>query len=83
MSTTRTVRIGLALAAAVVLLGACETVKPSDLARVEDEVSSLRARVEAAEAKAAQAEAAAMQCTQTCQAVSERTERMFQQSMRK
>jgi hypothetical protein len=78
----RSVRVAVA-GAALVGLGACQTVSQSDFTRVEDEVSALRARVEAAETRAAQAEAAAAQCNETCALASERADRMFEQSMRK
>ena len=83
MSTTRTLRLGLTLAAALVMLSACETVTRDDLARVESEVTSLRTEVDGANAKAADAQAAAAQCTQTCQATQEKTQRMYEQSLRK
>jgi hypothetical protein len=81
MSTTRTLRAGLTIAAALVFLGACAT--RDDLARVENEVASLRSQVDAANAKAADAQSAASQCTQTCQETQEKAQRMYEQSLRK
>ena len=83
MSTTGTLRVGLTIAGALLMLGACQTVTPDDLARVESEVASLRTQVNAADAKAADAQAAAAHCTEVCQATQEKAERMYQQSLRK
>jgi Alanine-zipper, major outer membrane lipoprotein len=80
---TRTLRLGLTLAAALAILSACQTVTPDDLSRVENEVADLRARLDATEASAAQATAAALQCTETCEANTARVDRMFQESLRK
>ena len=68
------------MAGALVLAGCAST---SDLQRVENEVSELRAMVEAAQARAAEAENKAAQCTQVCEATNEKVDRMFQQSLRK
>jgi Alanine-zipper, major outer membrane lipoprotein len=83
MSTTGTLRVGLTIAAALFTLSACQSVTKDDLARVEDEVASLRTQVDAANAKAADAQTAASQCTQTCQETQEKTQRMYEQSLRK
>jgi Alanine-zipper, major outer membrane lipoprotein len=80
---TRQLRLGVMVSAALVLLGACQTVTPDDLSRVENEVADLRARLDAAEASTAQSTAAAARCTETCEANTARVDRMFQESMRK
>ena len=80
---TRTLGLGLTMAAAQMFLSACQTVTPDDLSRVESQVTDLSTRLDAAEARAAQADAAAARCTQTCEANAERVERMYQQSLRK
>jgi hypothetical protein len=81
MSTTGTLRVGLTIAAALVFLSACAT--RDDLARVESDVASLRSQIDAANARAADAQTAASQCTQTCQETQEKTQRMYEQSLRK
>jgi hypothetical protein len=83
MSTTGTLRVGLTMAAALVMLGACQTVTQDDLARVESEVAGLRTQVDAANSKAADAQAAAAHCTEVCQATQEKAQRMYEQSLRK
>ena len=83
MSAMGTLRVGLTIAAALVMLGACQTVTKDDLARVESEVASLRTEVDAANAKSADVQAAAAHCTDVCQATQEKAERMYQQSLRK
>jgi outer membrane murein-binding lipoprotein Lpp len=88
MSKTKTLTVGLAGAAALLMLGAC--VSPDEVASLDRRVSTLESwadsaesRANAAEARASQLEAAANQCTATCQDVEARTERMLQQSMTK
>ena len=81
MSRKGVVRAGLTVAAALVMLSAC--VSPDEVASLDDRVGELERRADAAEARASQLEAAANQCTATCQEVEARTERMFQESMRK
>jgi Alanine-zipper, major outer membrane lipoprotein len=83
MSRTKTLKVGLAGVAALLMLSACQTVTPDDLSRVESEVADLRARLDAADASAARATAAAAQCTETCEANTARVDRMFQESLRK
>ena len=80
MSTARTMMLGLAGAAAL-MLSAC--VSPDEVSSLDSRVGALESRANAAEARASQLEAAANQCTATCEQVEARTERMFQQSMTK
>ena len=81
MSKARFVGAGLSVAAALLTLSAC--VSPDEVASLDQRVGTLESRLTAAEARATRAEAAANQCTATCQGVEEKTERMFQESMRK
>jgi hypothetical protein len=81
MSKTRTGKLGLTAAAALLMLSAC--VSPDEVASLDRRVGDLESRANAAEARASQLEAAANQCTATCQDVEARAERMFQQSMTK
>jgi uncharacterized protein (DUF3084 family) len=87
MSRAKTLKIGLAGAAAL-LLSSC--VSPDEVADLDQRVSTLESRIgvaegraQAAEAKAGQLEAAASQCTATCQDLAARAERFYQQSLRK
>jgi F0F1-type ATP synthase membrane subunit b/b' len=80
MSTVKTLKVGLA-GAALLMLGAC--VSPDEVASLDTRVGQLESRLDAAEATNSQLEAAANQCTATCQEVEATSERMFQQSMRK
>jgi BMFP domain-containing protein YqiC len=81
MSTTRTIKIGLAGAAALLMLSAC--VSPDEVSSLDNRVSALESKMNAADARASQLEAAANQCTATCQDVEAKGQRMFQQSMTK
>jgi len=81
MSRTKTLKVGLAGAAALLMLSAC--VSPDEVSSLDSRVGELESRLNAADARASQLEAAANQCTATCQDVEARTERMFQQSMTK
>jgi BMFP domain-containing protein YqiC len=81
MSKTRTIKVGLAGAAAVLMLSACTS--PDEISSLDNRVGALESRLDAADARASQMEAAANQCTATCQDVEARTERMFQQSLTK
>jgi F0F1-type ATP synthase membrane subunit b/b' len=83
MHSKRNLRIGLASAAAVLLLSACQSVTPDEMQALESRVSTLENRANAAESRASQLEAAANQCTTTCQDLEARAERMYQQSLRK
>ncbi len=83
MSTTGTLRVGLTIVAALIMLSACQATNPDDLSQLQSEVASLRAQVEADETKAADAQAAAAHCTDICQATQEKSERMYEQSLRK
>jgi hypothetical protein len=78
MSTARTITLGLAGGAALLMLSAC--VSPDEVSSL---VVALESRVSSMEAQTSQLEAAASQCTATCEQVQARTERMFQQSMTK
>jgi hypothetical protein len=81
MSKARTITVGLAGTAALLMLSACTS--PDELSDLDDRVGALESRVDAAEARAGQMEAAANQCTATCQEAEARADRMFQQSMTK
>ena len=81
MSMSRTVKVGLAGAAALLMLSAC--VSPDEVSSLDSRVGALEERVNSAEARASQLEAAANQCTATCEEMEARTQRMFQQSMTK
>jgi hypothetical protein len=81
MSKAKTLRVGLAGAAALLMLSACAS--RDEVTGLDRRVAALESRVNAAEARANQLEATANQCTTTCQDVQARTERMFQQSMTK
>jgi Alanine-zipper, major outer membrane lipoprotein len=81
MSKTRTVAVGLSMAAALLMLSACTS--PDELSNLDDRVGALESRVDSMDARATQAEAAANQCTATCQEAEARANRMFQQSMTK
>jgi hypothetical protein len=80
MSRSKTLKVGLA-GAALLMLGAC--VSPDEVSDLSNRVSALESQANAAEARASQLEAAANQCTSTCQNVEARGQRMFQQSMTK
>jgi hypothetical protein len=81
MLNAKTLRIGFAGAAALLMLGAC--VSPDEVSSLDTRVGELERRVDAAEARNSQLEAAANQCTTTCQEVEARADQMFQQSLRK
>jgi outer membrane murein-binding lipoprotein Lpp len=69
----------LMVSGALFALSGCETPGTDDLDNLRSQVSNLEARVNAAEARANEAATTADQCSQVC----ERTDRMFQQSLRK
>jgi hypothetical protein len=69
----------LMVAGAVFALSGCETPATEDLDNLRTQVASLEARVGAAAARANEAATTADQCSQVC----ERTDRMFQLSLRK
>jgi hypothetical protein len=75
----RTLGTALTLAGAMFALGACETPTMEDFNSLRSQVADLESRVTASETRANEAAAAANECTQVC----ERTDRMFQQSLRK
>ncbi|HZA67411.1 MAG TPA: alanine-zipper protein [Geminicoccaceae bacterium] len=81
MSIAKTLKVGLAGAAALLMLSAC--VSPDEVSSLDSRVGALENQVSAMEARASQAEAAANQCTATCEEMEARTQRMFQQSMTK
>jgi uncharacterized protein DUF3359 len=84
MLKTRTVTAGLTLAAAMLMLGACQTSTSSkEIADLDRRVGVLEGQANNASARASQMEAAANQCTASCQEVQARAQRMFQQSMTK
>lgn len=69
----------LTVTGALFALSACETPSMQDFNALRNQVQNLESRVSAAEARAEEAATAANECTQVCQ----RTDRMFQQSLRK
>jgi outer membrane murein-binding lipoprotein Lpp len=78
--STKSWGAALMVAGALFALSGCETPRPDDdLDTLRSQVTDLEARVSAAEASANQAATSADQCSQVCQ----RTESMFQQSLRK
>jgi hypothetical protein len=81
MSKTRTVAAGLSVAAALLMLSACQT--STEIDDLERRVGVLEGQADSASARASQMEAAANQCTATCQEAEARANRMFQQSMTK
>jgi hypothetical protein len=81
MSKTRTVTAGLTVAAALLMLGACQSSTQMD--DLERRVGVLEGQADSASARASQMEAAANQCTATCQEVEARANRMMQQSQMK
>jgi F0F1-type ATP synthase membrane subunit b/b' len=81
MSKTKKLTVGLAGAAALLMLSACTS--PDELSNLDDRVGALESRLDSADARASQMEAAANQCTATCQEAEARADRMFQQSMTK
>jgi hypothetical protein len=74
MSQARTVKAGVAGAAALFMLSAC--VSPDEVSNLDRRVSALESQANAAEARASQFEAAANQCTATCQGAEARVQRM-------
>jgi hypothetical protein len=74
-------RFGLVLtvAGALAVLSACDTPTRADFNALRSEVTSLEARVSAAETRSNEAAASASQCQEVCQ----RADRMFQQGLRK
>ena len=69
----------LTVAGALFALSACETPTMDDFNSLRSQVANLESRVSAAEARANEASTAAAECRQVC----ERTDRMFQESLRK
>jgi hypothetical protein len=78
---SKTTTIGLAGAAALLMLSAC--VSPDEVSSLDTRVGELERRLDAADAQNSQLQAAANQCTTTCENVDARAEQMFQQSLRK
>jgi hypothetical protein len=78
---SKTFKVGLAGAAAVLMLSAC--VSPDEVSSLDTRVGELESRLDSAEARASQLEAAANQCTATCEEVEVRSQRMFQESVTK
>jgi outer membrane murein-binding lipoprotein Lpp len=76
MSNAKGLKVGLAGAAALLMLSAC--VSPDEVESLDSRVSTLESRASAAEARASQLEASANQCTATCQDVRVKAERMYQ-----
>jgi F0F1-type ATP synthase membrane subunit b/b' len=81
MSKATTIKVGLAGAAALLMLSACAS--HDAVSSLDDRVAALESRLDAADSRVTQAEAAANQCTTTCQDVEARAERMIQQSTMK
>jgi hypothetical protein len=75
----KTLGTALTVAGALFALSACETPSMDDFNSLRNEVANLESRVSAAETRANEAATAADECTQVC----ERTDRMFQESLRK
>jgi hypothetical protein len=76
---TRSLGVGVTVAAALLALSACQYPSMDQYNSLSSEVADLRARLDASEATATQAAASAAECRQVC----DRTDRMFQQSQRK
>jgi Alanine-zipper, major outer membrane lipoprotein len=81
MAKTRTIAAGLSVAAALLMLSACQT--STEIDDLERRVGVLEGQADSASARASQMEAAANQCTATCQEAEARANWMFQQSMTK
>ena len=81
MSKTRTIAAGLSVAAALLMLSACQS--STNVDDLERRVGVLEGQADNASARASQMEAAANQCTATCQEVQVRAQRAFQQSQTK
>ena len=77
--STKSWGAALTVAGALFALSGCETPRTDDYDALRSQVANLESRVSAAEASANTAATTADQCTQVC----ERTESMFQQSLRK
>jgi hypothetical protein len=77
--STKSWGAALTVAGALFALSGCETPDTGNYDALSDQVANLESRVAAAEASANTAASTADQCTQVC----ERTEGMFQQSLRK
>jgi hypothetical protein len=80
---SKTLKVGLAGAAALLMLSAC--VSPDEVASLDRRVSTLesqvtaaQSRASAAEARGSQLEAAADRCTATCQDATVRADRIYQ-----
>jgi len=74
MSKPKILKVGLAGAAALLMLSACATRDDFDnldrrVSTLEDQVTAAQSRASAAEARASQLETAANLCTNTCQEV--------------
>ena len=81
MSKTRTIAAGLSVAAALLMLSACQS--SNEYSELDRRVTDLESRADAASTRATEMEAAANQCTATCQEVQVRAQRAFQQSQTK
>ena len=81
MSKTRTIAAGLSVAAALLMLSACQT--STEIDDLERRVGVLEGQADSASARASQMEAAANQCTATCQEAEARANQMFQKSQTK
>jgi hypothetical protein len=77
--STKSWGVALTVAGALFALSGCETAGTGDIDDLRSQVANLESRVSAVEASATEAATTADRCTQVC----ERTESMFQQSMRK
>ena len=80
MSKAKTFGVGLAGAAALLMLSACVSRDEFDsldtrVSTLESQVTAAQSRAAAAEARASQLEAAANMCTDTCQEVRARLPR--------
>jgi hypothetical protein len=77
--STKSWGAALMVAGALFALSGCETPRTDDMDSLRSQIANLESRVSAAEARANEAATSADQCSQVC----ERTDRMFQQSLRK
>lgn len=77
--STKSWGAALMVAGALFALSGCETPRTDDIDSLRSQITNLESRVSAAEARADEAATSADQCSQVC----ERTESMFQQSLRK
>jgi outer membrane murein-binding lipoprotein Lpp len=83
MLKAKTIKTGLAGAAALLMLSACASrgdieSLDSRVSTLESKVTAAQSRASAAEARGNQLETAANQCTSTCQSAKARAEQVYQ-----